>query len=163
MVLRAGPLDTEITIRSLMPSVLSPGLRVTHADTWENTGDVTHLHTTHAWVDRTYTPCPPHFALNDLSARIYEKWFSVMKQTTKSIFLYSSRTKQAMALFFVVDSLYKRRQWVLSFPITPHTLSSSPLWTQNARTDSPPNEDPQIHRAMPQKTSPRFVLSLSSP
>lgn len=94
---------------------------------------VAHLHTkTCTWVNRhksthTHSLCnAPHTGTHPPS--FFSKWF-ICSDSGEMIpcnetdreddFFIHLGTKQAVALLFMVDSLYKHRQWVWSFPITP--------------------------------------------
>ena len=100
------PPDTEITIRFLVPSVDSQvdshtnrhihKHRCCNAPAHKNThkgGQIqkVDLHTGFLSLNtHTHTHTLPRSSLNDLSALIWEKWFPVMKQTEKMIFLFIS-------------------------------------------------------------------------
>lgn len=100
--------NTEVTISFCMAAVHSSLKQQKET----NMGILRHLNTTHIhwWTDtitdmhtksvlHTHTHTLPLFSVNDLSALIWKKWFYVMKQTGKMIFLFISGQSRPWPFF----------------------------------------------------------------
>lgn len=137
--------DTEITITSSW-FLLSLELTGTQTDTCTNMGVVTHLHTKYVWAKHkgrnahklwnTFTKgcCEFFFFFKLFICSDLGEMILCNETDREDDFFIHLGTKQAVALLFMVDSLYKHRQWVWSFPITPsHPLIISTL--DSARSD----------------------------
>ncbi len=117
----------------------------TQAETWVLKHTYTHRHV-RGWTDtkadvhtgnihRTHTCThPPSFSSKWFICSDLGEMIPCNETDREDDFFIHLGTKRAVALLFMVDSLYKHRQWVWSFPITPsHPLIISTL--ESARSD----------------------------
>ncbi len=149
MLPQANPPYTETTIRFLIPSVDSRAdshinrhkrrhgcwNTPTHTDMCAGGQTQRQTYTQAIYTAHTHTYThPPSFSSKWFICSDLGEMIPCNETDREDDFFIHLGTKRAVALLFMVDSLYKHRQWVWSFPITPsHPLIISTL--ESARSD----------------------------